>query len=153
LDVACGRGRHALVLAEHHYRVEAVDFALAAVRELVQTAQARGLDLHGLVADVTRWPLPRERYALVVVTSFLERALFPALRAAIVPGGALLYETFVRAHDGSPDPMRPEFLLEPGELEARCAGWRVLLSATDTVVHHGASARRAGILAQRPFAP
>jgi SAM-dependent methyltransferase len=149
LDVACGRGRHALLLAEHGYRVAAADVSLVAVRQLTRTAAARGLPVHGLVTDVTSWPLPRRRYALVVVVSFLERAIFPALRDAVVPGGALLYETFVRDAHGNA-PVRADFALAPGELEAQCEGWRILLRHSETTLHRGQPASRAGILAVRP---
>jgi SAM-dependent methyltransferase len=151
LDVACGRGRHALLLAERGYRVDAVDFSLVAVRQLTEAATTRRLAVHGLVTDVTAWPIPRRRYALVVVVSFLERALIPALCDAVAPGGALLYETFVRDERGDA-PVRADFALAPGELESHCDRWRVLLRHDETTVHHGKPARRAGLLAERPLA-
>jgi hypothetical protein len=52
----------------------------------------------------------------VVVTNYLWRALFPALKGAVAPGGLLIYETFAQAHAVLGRPRRPEFLLRPGEL-------------------------------------
>ena len=52
----------------------------------------------------------------MVVTNYLWRALFPALKAAVAPGGLLIYETFAQAHAALGRPRRPEFLLRPGEL-------------------------------------
>jgi SAM-dependent methyltransferase len=149
LDLACGRGRHALLLAERGYRVDAVDFALPALTTLRRHAMARRLDVRCLAADVTTWPLPVGLYGLVLVVSFLDRALFPALRAAVTPGGMLLYETHVRAPGAAPT-MRPEFCLDSGELDALCRDWDLVLRRDDEVLHRGRRTRRAGILARRP---
>jgi len=151
LDLACGRGRHALLLAARGYRVDAVDFALPALATLRHTAAARGVAIDCVVADVERWPLPTARYDAVSGVEFLARALFPALRAAVRPGGALVYETHRRIDDpDAPPAIRPEFLLAPGELEDLCHGWDVLLRADTPASHHGVSTVRAGIVAQRP---
>jgi len=147
LDVACGRGRHALAMAAAGYAVDAVDYALPALQTLRGHAARRGLTIRCLAADVTTWPLPPARYALVVVVSFLERSLHPALRAAVAPGGALLIETFAR---DAAAPVAPERALAPGELDAECAGWQVLARRDLHVEHAGRLAARTGILARRP---
>lgn len=149
LDLACGRGRHALLLAELGYQVDAVDFSLPALTTLRRRAAARQLDVRCLAADVGAWPLPTGRYALVVVVNFLDRTIFPALRAAVAPGGALIYETHGRTAGAAPA-VRPEFCLEPGELDALCGGWEVLLRRDDETLHRDGHARRFGILARRP---
>jgi SAM-dependent methyltransferase len=152
LDVASGRGRHALVLAGEGYDVVAVDFAVPALATLARTANARGLAVACLAADVTAWPLPVARFGLVVVVDFLERALFPALRAAVAPGGALLYETHRQSDDPSaPSPLRPEFVLAPGEIDELGRDWCVLLRRDAHVLHRGTPAMRSGILTERPL--
>lgn len=151
LDLACGRGRHALLLAERGYVVDAVDWALPALITLKRTAVARGLDLHCLATDVSTWPLPPARYALVTVVNFLDRSLLDSLRAAVAPGGALLYETHRRDEQvGAESAVRAEFLLAPGELDEMCRGWRILIRHEDTTTHDGKRVARAGILARRP---
>jgi SAM-dependent methyltransferase len=45
LDLGCGVGRHALVLAEHGLAVEALDGSAAGLTVVRETAQARGLSL------------------------------------------------------------------------------------------------------------
>lgn len=152
LDLACGRGRHALLLAEHGFRVDAVDYAPAALVTAQAAARARGLTVTCIAADVTTWPLPVGRYAVVVVVNFLERALLEPIRRAVAPGGALLYETFRRDEDPSRQAMRPDFLLAPGELEHVCRDWAVLLRHDAVVTHDGRPVARAGILARRPRA-
>jgi hypothetical protein len=46
--------------------------------------------------------------------------------ASLAAGGALLYETFADGQQLLGRPSRPEFLLQPAELLARCAGLHVL---------------------------
>jgi SAM-dependent methyltransferase len=150
LDLASGRGRHALLLAEHGYAVDAVDFARPALAALQAAARMRALAVQCLTADVTTWPLPPARYALIVVVNFLDRALLPSLLAAVAPGGALLYETHRRDDTQPSQHLRSEFLLRPGELDDLCRGWHVLLRHDRTAIHDGRLVPRAGILARRP---
>jgi hypothetical protein len=42
--------------------------------------------------------------------------LLPYLRAALEPGGVVLYETFARGNEAHGRPRNPDFLLAPGEL-------------------------------------
>jgi tellurite methyltransferase len=123
LDVAMGRGRHAALLAAAGYATFGVDVKLDAVREAV----ARAPGLRAWCADLTMFPLPRERFDVVVVTRYLQRDLFGALRAAVVPGGVVLYETFtVSQRRLGRGPTSPDHLLDAGELRARFAGFTVL---------------------------
>ena len=111
LDVACGHGRHVHWLAGAGHQVTAID------RDAALLAPLQGLATT-LVADLEAepWPLPGRRFDAVVVTNYLWRALFPAIKGAVGPGGLLIYETFAQAHAALGRPRRPEFLLRPGEL-------------------------------------
>jgi tellurite methyltransferase len=127
LDVAMGRGRHAIVLAERGFRVFGVDVNLDAVRGAVAQASADGLVVRGWCADLTEFPLARNRFELVVVTRYLQRDLFPSLNDALTPGGAVLFETFTQAQRGlGRGPTSPDHLLAPGELRARFDAFEVL---------------------------
>lgn len=127
LDLAMGRGRHALVLAEAGFRVFGVDVKLDAVRDAVSHASARGLVVRGWCADLTEYPLPQERFDLVVVSRYLQRDLFPSLGAAVAPGGMVLYETFTEAQRSlGRGPTSPDHLLKPGELRSRFERFQVL---------------------------
>ena len=113
LDLACGHGRHVRWLADAGHRVTAVDRDAALLAPLAGLASTLVADL-----EADPWPLPGRRFDAVVVTNYLWRALFPALMAAVAPGGLLIYETFAQAHAALGRPRRPEFLLRRGELIA-----------------------------------
>jgi SAM-dependent methyltransferase len=127
LDVAMGRGRHAVPLARAGFRTFGVDVKLDAVHEAIAAGQREGVRVHGWCADLTQHPLPRGRFDLVLVSRFLQRDLFPDVRAAVVPGGVVIYETFTTAQRalGRP-PTSPDHLLEPGELRRHFDGFDVV---------------------------
>ena len=111
LDVACGSGRHVRCLAGQGYAVTGVDRDAAATQPLRALAEIVVADLEG-----APWPLPGRRFDAVVVTNYLWRPLWPALRAALGEGGVLVYETFAHGQHLIGRPSRPDFLLQPGEL-------------------------------------
>lgn len=123
LDLACGSGRHARLLAGLGFSVLAVDRDAAALSGLqgvagVRTAQ---LDLEG-----EPWPLAGQSFAGIVVTNYLWRPRLPALLALLGPGGVLIYETFMVGNAAYGKPSSPDFLLRSGELRevAQAAGLR-----------------------------
>jgi SAM-dependent methyltransferase len=118
LDVACGRGRHTLWLAERGLVTLAVDRDADAVRELNDVARERRLPLRAEVRDLetSQDPFRGSAYDVIVVVHYLHRPLLPALIGALAPGGLLVYETFTRAQAARGKPTNPDFLLEPGEL-------------------------------------
>jgi len=117
LDVATGAGRHVLVLARSGFTVFGVDRRLDALRNAAALMKESGQPFRAWCADLTSSPLPRARFELVLVTRYLQRDLFPSLREALVPGGAIVYETFTerqRAHGRGPT--SPDHLLRAEEL-------------------------------------
>jgi SAM-dependent methyltransferase len=123
LDLACGSGRHARLLAGRGWPVLAVDrdaAALDGLKEVPGVTTAR-LDLEG-----DRWPLTGQSFAGIVVTNYLWRPRLPDLLALLAPGGVLIYETFMLGNEAYGKPANPEFLLRSGELRevARAAGLR-----------------------------
>ncbi len=113
LDVACGGGRHARWFAGLGHPVDAVDRDPEAVAALAGVA-----GVTALCADIEGgpWPYADRSYAAVVVTNYLHRPLFAQLRAALAPGGVLIYETFGIGNEAYGRPANPEFLLRPREL-------------------------------------
>src|SRR5882762_10160864 len=73
LDVAMGHGRHAVALARAGFRTVGVDLRWDTVREAMTAAAREGVRVGGWCADLTRYPLPRGRFDLVVVSRYLQR--------------------------------------------------------------------------------
>jgi len=128
LDVACGRGRHALLLAIAGLDVRAVDRGAEAVAGLRWAAGHLGLPIAAEIADLESpaIDLGDALYDVIVCVHYLHRPLFPALRRALKPGGVLIYETFTTAQAARGKPTNPEFLLEPGELRRLVAPLAIL---------------------------
>jgi SAM-dependent methyltransferase len=97
LDAGCGEGADALWLAEHGWRVTAVDFSAVALDRAATHARGRGLDdrITWLRADLDVWT-PAEGGFDLVTAHYLHShgpdrpALFARLAAAVAPGGTLL---------------------------------------------------------------
>jgi len=123
LDLACGRGRHALFLASRGLHVLAVDRDVDALESL--RGHKGVIPLRAELEDGP-WPLPGFRFDAVVVTRYLHRPLLPDLVASVDEGGVLLYETFLSGQEALGKPTRPDFLLRPGELREACAGLTVV---------------------------
>lgn len=121
LDVACGSGRHLRWLASHGFEVTGVDRDAAALANLQAFGRTVVADL-----EVGPWPLPGETFDALVVTNYLWRPLWPALRASLASGGVLIYETFALGNEVFGKPSNPAFLLRPGELLEACRGLHVV---------------------------
>lgn len=131
LDVACGRGRHALWLAGRGFDVHAVDRNSEAIEHLDAIAREQHLDLRATVIDLETNPPPGlgiAEYDVVLVFNYLHRPLMPALCAALRPGGRIYYQTFTRRQAERGHPRNPAFLLNDGELAAVMAPLVVLRS-------------------------
>jgi tellurite methyltransferase len=116
LDLACGLGANALLLAKKGLQTWAWDLSEVAIEKL--QAQARDLELP-LIAetrDVERHPPEPERFDVIVVTRFLDRSLAPALMDALRPGGLLFYQTWTRTSVDQSGPGNPTYRLEDNEL-------------------------------------
>lgn len=118
LDLACGHGRHTRLFAGQGYKVFAVDRDFAAISELQELpgVTAQSMDLEG---DV--WPLVGQAFAGIVVTNYLWRPRLSELLGQLLPGGVLLYETFMLGNEAYGKPSNPDFLLRSGELREVCA--------------------------------
>lgn len=152
LDVATGLGRNALHLARAGYQVHAVDISPTALREAARRARREGLrGIRWIAADLDRWRPARGRYDVVVNAFYLNRRLFPALRAAVRPGGILIFETHLVA-DEADGPAGPKYRLRPGELRRVLRGWNVLYTK-DGLCRAGRRTLALGrIVARRPAA-
>lgn len=127
LDVACGVGRHSIFLAEQGWQVTAVDSSRAGIEILQQRASEAGITIDARVANLEsgEFQIDPETYDLICVFYYLQRDLFPPIRAGVKPGGTVV--AAIHLNDGKPDakPANPAFLLEPGELKELFADWQI----------------------------
>ncbi len=163
LDLACGAGRHTLLLAKQSQPVTAVDGSPAALDSLAQQARAENLNVHResnqkiaaetrnrhirlVQADLERAILPAESFALILCIHYLQRSLHPQIEDALLPGGMLVFETYTRAQmEFAHGPHNPAFLLETGEL-------RTAFPSLDPVFYRELRAGQgiASLVAQKP---
>lgn len=143
LDVACGQGQNAIWLAHHGYHVLGVDISRVALAVAQTKARQQGVEqLVFAQVDLDQWRPTVLTYDLICVFRFLDRTLFPALEAALRPGGFLVYQT---RHSGrllsEPD-ANPEYLLQPGELRRAFS--------TLTLYWYEAGRENASLIARKP---
>jgi SAM-dependent methyltransferase len=113
LDLACGSGRHARLLAALGHPVLALD------RDADLLAGLAEPGIETLQYDLEQgapWPFAPRRFAGIVVTNYLYRPLLAPLFAGLAPGGVLIYETFAEGNQQFGKPSRPDFLLRRAEL-------------------------------------
>ena len=129
LDLACGSGRHAIWLAERHFRVTAIDFSAEALAKGKRLAGEHNVSVEWRDADLEspHIELGSESYDLICGFFFLYRPLFPKLQAALRPGGLLVYKTYSIDQLRYPGrPRHPMYLLEHNELLKLVSPFRVL---------------------------
>jgi SAM-dependent methyltransferase len=116
LDVACGLGANALLLARHGLQVDACDASSTALAKLAQFAKLEQLPIATLSCDLeNNWLAPRQ-YDLIVCSHYLFRPLCSQLQLALRPEGLLYYQTFTKDKISLKGPSCNEYLLERGEL-------------------------------------
>jgi tellurite methyltransferase len=144
LDVACGAGRHALLLGSRPQPVTAVDWSQAALSIVAKRARSLNISIHSEIAtevtaptssrgiwlvqaDLEEVSLAANSFSLVLCVHYLQRTLFPQIVRALRPCGVLLFETFTSAQlEFAGGPRNPAYLLNPGELRTAFAGLEIL---------------------------
>ncbi len=112
LDLACGAGRHAELMACMGYEVLAVDQDVSSIEALQNPLIIpRGLNL-----EISDWPLAGSEFSAIVVTNYLYRPHLDELPKMLQKDGVLIYETFAAGNGDFGKPSNPNFLLKPGEL-------------------------------------
>ncbi len=136
LDLACGMGRHTRLFLARGHPVTAIDRDLSGIADLTGAPRLEGPGLETLEVDLedgSPFPLAGRRFAGVVVTNYLYPPLFPALVAALAPGGVLIYETFARGNENFGRPRNPDHLAKPGELLEAVRGKLRVLAYEDLI--------------------
>lgn len=140
LDLACGEGRNAVWLAKQSWQVTGVDFSAAALDKARGLAQADGVDVEWVQADLLDYrPEPRA-YDLVVV-AYLQlpaverRRVLRSAANAVAVGRTLLVVAHDRSnlehgHDG---PQHPAVLYTAGDVAADLDGTGLEIERAETV--------------------
>ncbi|MEN8166045.1 MAG: methyltransferase domain-containing protein [Pseudomonadota bacterium] len=117
LDLACGLGGNALLLARAGLEVSAWDLSPVAIERLQAFADEQGLvSLRAEVRDVEGDPPAVDAFDVIAVSYFLNRSLIPALIASLRQGGLILYQTFTRIALTEQGPSNPDYRLGDNEL-------------------------------------
>lgn len=125
LDVATGAGRNAIYLADHGFDVDAFDVSERGLEIARDRAAEAGVDVSFIRADVDEFDPEREAYDVVAVVNFHALDRLPALKAALKPGGFLLYEHFSALSGGDSGPPA-RYRFGPNELLRACLDLRIV---------------------------
>jgi SAM-dependent methyltransferase len=120
LDLAAGDGRNAIWLAAIGWHVTAVDFSVVALDRARAAAEAAGVEVAWVNADLLEWrPEPRSFELVAVMFLHLppdeRRAVYAAASDAVAPGGRLLVvgHDLSNLTDGAGGPQNPDVLFTP----------------------------------------
>lgn len=116
LDLACGLGANAILLAQQGLNVQAWDYSPVALEKVNQCAADKQLTINTELRDVLQHPPAANSLDVIVVCHFLDRALCPAIIKALRPQGLLFYQTWTRHKVAEVGPSNPDYLLDDNEL-------------------------------------
>jgi tellurite methyltransferase len=112
LDIAAGNGRNSLFLAQKGFMVDAVDISDMGLKNL----DGVNLGTNRICADLDLFNIPENRYSLIINIKFLSRRLFPQILKGLVPGGVLIFETYMEKIRGNKSSMNQDYILMTNEL-------------------------------------
>lgn len=114
LDLACGLGTNALLLADNGLTTYAWDISQEAVKQLQEKANTQNLIIEQ--RDVVKHPPAPESFDVIVVSRFLDRGLIPSLMKALRNYGLIFYQTFIKEKTHETGPNNPDYRLDSNEL-------------------------------------
>jgi SAM-dependent methyltransferase len=133
LDLACGEGRNAVWLAQHGWQVTAVDFSPVGLDKARRLADARGVTVEWVLADLLDYQPEPASYELVLVAYLQiapdERAnVLMTACSALAPGGEVLVvgHDLANLSDGVGGPQDPTLLYSPAAIAAELPGLSIV---------------------------
>lgn len=121
LDIACGEGRNSVFLAQHGFRVTALDISDVGLGKAARRAEAARVVVDFQQVDLDDYHFT-EQFDLIVNFNFLLRELIPEAVRSLSPSGLLMVDTIME----SPELLashNPAYLLRQGELQKICEGF------------------------------
>ena len=161
LDLACGAGRNGLFCLEKKLAVTFADVRSQALAEIKQTINNDPDKYSSSLAKF--WeidfelhnakPFNENSYSAVMVFRYLHRPLIDKIKAAVVPHGLVIYETFTVSQAELGRPKNPDFLLKAGELAEYFSDWQILHYFEGTKISDTGSNKQAvaQIVARKPL--
>jgi SAM-dependent methyltransferase len=129
LDLGAGEGRNAIWLGERGWRVTAVDFSGIGLQRARRLAEARGVEVNWIEADLRSYTPARGAFDLVVLVYIHlpgeeRRSMVRGAAAAVAAGGTLLVLGHDRSnlHEGYGGPQDPTILFSPEDITDDLAG-------------------------------
>ena len=129
--------------------MDAMDISEVALQEARRIAEAKGLAINFIQADLEQADLPENVYDAIVNFNFLERSLIPKMKRALKVGGHIVFESYLVDQRVLGHPRNAAYLLGHNELLDLFREFRVLYYREGKIVERGKEAFRAGLLGQK----
>ena len=127
LDVACGAGRNAILLAQSGFTVDAIDISPEGLKLAREKAKSAGLKINCIEQDLDD-PYPfQQDYDLIIVMWYVNLALIEQLCHCLAPGGYLICEEHMITAQEVIGPANSYFRVAPGALRDAVSGLDILL--------------------------
>ncbi|NOQ29994.1 MAG: methyltransferase domain-containing protein [Helicobacteraceae bacterium] len=113
LDIACGKGRNSIYMAENGYVVDAID-----ISDVALSCVSEHKNITTQEVDLDTYEIKKDTYDVIVKCYYLDRRLTPYIIEALKSGGLLIYETYLEVSSDKKyhQPSNPDFLLKSNEL-------------------------------------
>ena len=127
LDVACGAGRNAILLAQAGFKVDAIDISSEGLKQARHKADELGLSINWIEHDLDEPYLFDTDYDLIIVMWYVDLELVSRLCDCLAPGGYLLCEEHLITDENVIGPTSSNFRVAAGELREAVSGMDILL--------------------------
>lgn len=122
LDVACGAGRHAILMANAGFHVDAIDISIEGLNLAEERAQLESLDINWIEHDLDQPYKFEQNYNLIVVLWYVNLPLITRLCSCLAPGGYLICEEHLVSKAEVIGPENPNFRVAEGALKKAVTG-------------------------------
>jgi SAM-dependent methyltransferase len=152
LDLAAGEGRNAVFLAQHGFKVDAVDISEIGLRKTQALAGKRKVKVHTILADLDTYQIKKGHYDLITNLYFLNRNIVPMIKRGLKKRGVVIFETYLLEHRSlhTGGPKNPKYFLKPNEPLHLFKGFRILFYREGIFQEGGRKKAIASLIAQKP---
>lgn len=128
LVLAMGEGQNAVALAQYGMKVEGVDISEVALRKARRLAKEKHVEIRTIAKSMRDYDLGVIKWDVIVNTIYFRREMIPAIKAALKPGGYVLFENYLEEHIKNPSGLnQPQrFYVKRGELKELFSDFEIL---------------------------